>query len=121
MQLTLRTPTLLGAAVLALLAGCREPAAPERPPCRPIPSVKAPDPGSGGQYTDGRYIVVYRDGVDATTETARLSAKYGFVPVYVYNAALLGFSADLTATTVAALLAEPTVKYAQSGGVFCLD
>ena len=121
MQLTFRKATLLGVTILALLPGCREPAAPDRPLCRPTPSTRAPEPGSGGQYTDGRYIVVYRDGVDATIETARLSAKYGFVPVYVYNAALLGFSADLPAATVAAVVAEPTVKYAQTGGKFCLD
>ena len=58
-----------------------------------------------------RYIVVYRDGVDAGAETDRLAIKYGFQPRFVYTHALGGFSAELTPSVVAALRCEATVDY----------
>ena len=77
-----------------------------RPPCaNPAPLLGQFDPQAP------RYIVVYRDGVDAGVETDRLAMKYEFQPNFVYTHALGGFSAELTPPVVADLRCEGTVNY----------
>ena len=51
----------------------------------------------------------YQPGVEPVTETSRLGAKYDFVPVHVYTAALHGFAATLTPDAVAGLRCERSV------------
>jgi hypothetical protein len=68
---------------------------------------------SGGESPDAThgFIVIYRSGIDAVSETARLAGKYGFVARYLYTSALSGFAADLRNDTVARLRREPSVDY----------
>ncbi len=82
------------------------------------PSCVLPAPllGQADSAVPG-YIVVFRAGVDPVAETARLGARYGFTPTHVYTAALLGFSADLTSTSVAGVRCEPSVSYVEHDAV----
>jgi hypothetical protein len=50
-------------------------------------------------------------------EVGRLAAKYGFTPRHVYEAALQGFSADLTPTAVAGIRCEASVTYVEHNAV----
>jgi len=76
------------------------------PPCDgAAPLVKSIKPS-------GRYLVVYRDGVDARLVTAQLSAKYAVTPIYVFvGPPFQGFSALVDAQTVALLRCEPSVDH----------
>jgi hypothetical protein len=56
------------------------------------------------------FIVTYHDGIDPHVETARLSARYGFTPRFIYRYALLGFAARLTPETLNAIRCEPSVR-----------
>jgi hypothetical protein len=75
------------------------------------PLLGTPDPAAPG------YIVRFRDSVDAQAEASRLAARYGFVIRFVYQAAIKGFSADLSPATVTALRCEPSVAYIEYDGV----
>lgn len=82
------------------------PACPESLPCaNPAPLYGELHPETPG------YIVVYRQGTDVAAETARLAARYGFVAQFVFQSAILGFSAQLTPETVSALRCEPSVQW----------
>ena len=75
------------------------------------PACLAPAPLTGSPASaNGRYIVAFRDGVDAAAETARLGAKYGFAPLHVYETVLSGFNAQLTPEVAAALRCERSVR-----------
>jgi len=75
-----------------------------RPPCEhPAALLGEFDPQAP------RYIVVYRDSVDAEAETARLAAKYEFQPRFVYTHVPGGFSAELTPPVVADVRCEAKV------------
>lgn len=72
------------------------------PPCAaPAPLHFAVTPAEG-------WIVMYQAGVNATTTTATLQAKYGFTATRVYEA-VGGFFAELTPAQIAALRCEPAV------------
>ena len=88
---------------------------PEPEPMTPVTlacAVPAPLDGSP-DWSDPLFIgfiVTYHDGIDPHVETARLSARYGFTPRFVYRYALLGFAARLTPETLNAIRCEPSVR-----------
>ena len=74
------------------------------PPCEDsVPLLGSPDPAAPG------FIVRFQDTVNATTETARLGAFYGFTATHVYVAAIRGFAAEIPLATVTVLRCEPKV------------
>jgi hypothetical protein len=97
---------------LLVLAACDSPSAPDAlaqlsAPCpNAAPVLNQPAPSLAN-----RYIVVYRDGTDSRATTARLAQKHGFTPRFVYEHALLGFAAELSADALAGVRCEPEVKY----------
>jgi hypothetical protein len=99
--------------LLALTAvGCREVSAPNSDRCaQPAPLLGRYDPAAPG------FIVQYRDGIDAVSETSRLASRYDFTPTYVYTAALHGFAAPLTPDVVASLRCESSVASVEHDGV----
>ena len=82
------------------------------PPC----SDSAPLLGTYETAAPG-FIVRFQDSVNATAETGRLAARYGFTPTFVYEATLKGFAADLSPATVAVLRCEPKVTQIEYDGV----
>jgi subtilisin family serine protease len=97
----------LVAALLAVAAAC----APERgtspSPTEPSFSVT---PGAA------RYVVVFRDNVasaDVPGLARAMSQAHGSVPDFVYQHALHGFAAVLSDRAVAALAADPRVRYVE--------
>jgi len=98
-----RQVVLLGA--LGAGTACHSAVEPRSPACL----VPAPLSGSSAS-ANGRYIVVFQEGVDAAGETARLSAKYGFTPLHVYETVLSGFNAQLTPEVAIALRCEGSVR-----------
>lgn len=79
-----------------------------RPPCPdPAPLYGEPDPEAPA------VIVVFRDGVDHRAATEALAARLGFTPSRVYESALPGFAAELTAAQVAAVRCAPGVAYVE--------
>lgn len=80
------------------------PACPENLPCAdPAPLYGELHPEAPG------YIVQFRPGTNAMETALMLAAKYGFMLRYVWDVALLGFSAEMTPETVTALRCEPSV------------
>jgi subtilisin family serine protease len=80
-------------------------------PCLLVLSL-APAPAAVAAGTTGPspYIVVLNDAAGPTdTVTDALAAKYGFTPKLRYEAAVHGFSADLTSAQVTALKASGSV------------
>ena len=105
---------LAALAAAVVLAACDEatsPAAAAGNCADPAPLRGQADPRAPG------YIVVFQDAVDARAETARLAEAYGFTPRRVYEAALKGFSAELSAGALAAVRCEATVRYVEHDGV----
>ena len=96
---------------LLLAAACQNSTGPQLSCLQPAPLLGEANPMAPG------YIVVYHPGVDPVAETSRLAARYGFTPTHVYAAALLGFSASLTPTSVGELRCEPNVSYMEHDGV----
>ena len=77
-----------------------------QPPCEhPAPLL--------GNPAVSAYIVMYRDGVDATLETERLATKYGFQPRYVFTHGTGGFSAALTSQVLAEIRCEATIDFTE--------
>lgn len=103
---------------VALLAeiACAEPAAPVGQLVAPLCVDPAPLLGSADPRAPG-YIVVFHDSLDARVETARLAARYDFVPSHVYEFALRGFSAQLSTPVVAEVRCEASVSYVEHDGV----
>lgn len=91
----------------ALGAGtaCHNVAEPDSPACLG-PALLSGSSASANR----RYIVAFREGVDPAAETARLSAKYGFTPLHVYETVLSGFNAQLTPDVATALRCERSVR-----------
>ena len=109
MQTTLRFALL--SSTLLLAAACQNSSGPQLSCLQPAPLL-----GQANSMAPG-YIVVYHPGVDPVAETSRLAARYGFTPTRLYTAALLGFSASLTPTSVGGLRCEPSVSYMEHDGV----
>jgi hypothetical protein len=85
------------------------------PPCAaPAPLADKPVNIAPG------YIVLFKDGVDAVTETQRLAQLYGFTPTSVY-AALGGFFVEsMEEVQLDAIRCESTVKAVGYNSVFSL-
>ena len=106
---------------LLLSAGCEDGSAPITPPEPPRPPVTpvvlpcaSPAPLHGiPDWSDPDFrgfIVMYRKGTDAIAETARLSARYGFTPRFVYRHVFPGFAGELTPEAVNGVRCEGTVS-----------
>ena len=109
MRTTLRVALLSSSLLLA--AACQNSTDPRLSCLEPAPLLGQANPMAPG------YIVVFHPGVDPAAETSRLAARYGFTPTHLYTAALLGFSASLTPTSVGGLRCEPSVSYMEHDGV----
>jgi hypothetical protein len=112
----------LRAALLATLSwsaacdGATDPVTePKSEPMTPVTlACAAPAPLEGTpDWSDPRFIgfiVTYHDGTDPAAETARLAARYGFTPRFVYRYALLGFAANFTSDALNGIRCETTVR-----------
>src|SRR5688500_3903790 len=72
------------------------------------PAQAAPDATAAG-VIPGRYIVTYKSGVTARGKTDSLTRGQSFKTFHVYEAAVQGFSAELTEAQVERLKADPDV------------
>jgi len=72
---------------------------------------------SGAPAGEAGYIVVYKDGADASSKTDALEANLGFTATYRYGAALDGFAANLTASQLEQVKTDPAVEYVSSDGI----
>ena len=78
--------------------------------CAPV-AAAAPS-GRAAEKVPGRYIVVYRDAVEApAAKTERLERTKGFQARYRYGTTIEGFAARLSASQVEALRADPGVAF----------
>ncbi|MBV9772474.1 MAG: S8 family peptidase [Gemmatimonadetes bacterium] len=95
-----------------LLAACQDSPAPLAPSDTPASSVAAAP--AGGEPIPDQYIVVFKSGVADVPGLARqLTAAHGSSPRFVYQHALRGFSAHLSAQAAAALARNPNVAYVE--------
>lgn len=67
-----------------------------------------------------RYIMYFKSGVNAVTETNRLMALYGFTPSSIWDA-IGGFSADLSPSVLESLRCEPTIQSIFFNGLTSLN
>jgi subtilisin family serine protease len=112
-------PALLVPATLVLLSACSaDPAGPVGPGATPSLSRAAAAPGAESVPIPGQYIVVFRDAVaDAPGLARRLAAAQGSSPRHVYEHALKGFVAPMSAQAAAALARNPNVAYVEQDQV----
>jgi hypothetical protein len=75
-----------------------------------VGSCSSPAPLLGTKTTAPGYIVVYKEGTNVQETTQELAKKYNFTPRHVYQYALLGFSAELSAEALARIRCEPVVR-----------
>jgi hypothetical protein len=112
--------SVLPLALASALNACTPPtenSEPLLPPPVLSPPCDSPAPLTGIWSADApRYIVVFRDTIDVTTEVDRLAARYDFQPLHVYEHVLGGFSAALTPQALANLRCEPSVSYVRHVG-----
>ncbi len=100
-----------------------------------VSAVVACDPGSGPTsvpdpgavelaqvpFQSTSYIVVFQRGQpDAVGLSQGLAAQYGTVPDRIFTQVIEGFSADLPASAVEALVNNPLVEYVEVDGVVTL-
>ena len=60
------------------------------------------------------YIVVLRDGEDAQAVAREHSARFGVQVVHVYDQALLGYAGRIPSGQLAAIRADPRVRYVEA-------
>jgi len=66
------------------------------------------------------YLVKFKDGVNTAQAAQTLAQKYGFTPVYIWEA-LGGFATpDLPRETIAQLRCEPVIDYMEYNGTAVL-
>jgi subtilisin family serine protease len=106
-----RTPLVLGA--VALLAGCSDTAA----PTAAAPGEAAPLHSAGANRIAGEYIVVLKEGANPRS----VAAIAGVEPVFVYDAAVNGFSASLNRGQLTALQHNPNVEYIEEDQVMSIE
>lgn len=83
----------------------------------PSPGCSSPAPLSGTAHPEAPgYIETFRDGNPARPTTERLAARYGFTPRYIYEHALLGFSAELSAQALAGVRCEEVGQSVEHDG-----
>src|SRR5438045_4299186 len=85
-------------------------------PCLLLLSLAAaPAAEAGGTTGPTPYIVVLNDAAGPTAAvTDALAAQFGFTPKLRYEAAVHGFSADLTSTQVTGLKGSGKVAYMEA-------
>ena len=105
---TIRT-TLAVAAALALAACADQPSPVSAGPARTAPLLSA----ASGRAVAGEYVVVLHEGADPRA----VAAVAGVRPQQVYQAALTGFAAPLSAGQLAALRHHPQVEYVEENQV----
>ena len=82
------------------------------------PACAAPAPLSLAVVPAPGWIVSYNQGVDSASTTATLAAKYGFTPKSVFS---IGFHAELTQATIAALRCETPVSVVEQNAYAFVD
>lgn len=98
------------------LAGCQEASAPLAPESAADPA--AASLSTAAQAVPGRYIVVFDGGVtDASSLARQLLGTHGGTLRFVYEHALKGFAAELSASAAAALQRHPQVAYVEQDQV----
>ncbi len=101
-----RFATLLVAASSVVLVACQDASQ---------PMVQGPGLSQQGAQGASRYIVVFQDDVTDVSGLAQaMAAANGSVPDFVYQNALHGFAAVLSARAVATLQADPRVQYVEA-------
>lgn len=114
----MRKLSFLAPLALLALAACDSPSGPDaRVQLSARCTNAAPVLSQPAPSLANHYIVVYRDSTDSRATTARLAQKHGFTPRFVYEHALLGFSAELSADALAGVRCEPEVKYVEGDQV----
>lgn len=97
-------PFVVVALSLLTLSACQDGQGPLAP--------DAPSPRASASGVSDRYIVVFEPGTrDVPGQAARLAAAHGSAPEFVYEHALAGFAAPLSAAAVEALRRHPGVAY----------
>jgi len=110
-----RLPTVAGRGVLRR-AGLAMLAMLALASCRDTPAPVGPDfdPQMSSGSAQDRYIVVFQQGTPGVPALARqLAAAHGSAPTFVYEYALRGFAAPLSAAAAAALRQHPAVSYVE--------
>lgn len=102
-----------GAALALAAGGCRDGTGPAAWCFSPAPLEGRADPLAPG------YVVRLRDGVDAQAEAARLAARHGFAPRFVFGV-LPGFSAELSRQALAGVRCERSVAAVAHNASFLL-
>lgn len=70
--------------------------------------------GKQADYVPGRYIVVLKDSVrNVPAVSSQLAQQHGATPIHVYQHALRGFSAKMSAQAAEALHRNPQVEYVE--------
>lgn len=77
----------------------------------PAPLLGEPEDG-----LEDDYFVCFKEGVNVVEESARLAAKYGFTPRWVYGIIPCLGVLDLSREIVDGLRCEPTVDYLSYSG-----
>jgi aqualysin 1 len=110
MRMSIPRLFLLGS-VLLLTAACQD--APLNPPAEPALALQ----GGPGRVPD-QYIVVFRDHVgDVPGLANRLAAAHGSTPRFVYQHAIKGFAARMSARAAEALSRNPNVAFVEQDQV----
>lgn len=90
-------------------------------PVNAVAPVQAGRGGSTDARAADRYIVLFRDGVDADGEIGRLSRGLDIRPDHAYNSTVRGFSARLNAHQLAVVEADPSVALVEADRVVQLE
>jgi aqualysin 1 len=81
-----------------------------------IPAQAAPDRAAGAE----RYIVVLKQGVNATAVAELHAGRFSLSVGHVYRHALAGYAAAIPAARLAAVAADPNVAYIEPDGVMAV-
>jgi subtilisin family serine protease len=95
------------------LAACSDVPTPAAPTLAPSGDVAA----SRGTTIAGRYIVVFRAGIDVDRESARIASVLGGRVTHIYHAALRGMAIELPDAAAAALARVPSVALVEQDQV----
>lgn len=118
----MKTRALLLLLALSAAACGTNPAGPD-PRFAITPSCSRPAPlhGEPDSRIPDHYIVVFKDGVNAPATASTLAERYGFQTRFVWEHALLGFSAVMSKEAVAGVRCESSIKYIEFDAVITID